>query len=249
MKSILFSVCTTLVLAACGNADDAKDLLDRAIKAQGGLENTKKMQSISWKVDGIFTMGEMKFPYTAKYYFQTPQKIRFDMAMNFGGMKVEITALTNGKDAWESSGDMKRVMEEKKKAGFLATAYTMELGMLYPLLDQKYTLTTIPTIKNGDQELLGLNVACKGQKDVQLYFDSKTHLLMKTVSMAYDDTADDFLKQDVNFLKYTKAKDGSWQFEKIEIVRSGKPFVVETISDMKIEKKLDDSLFEMKIPK
>lgn len=249
MKSIVFSVCTTLVLAACGNADDAKDLLDRAIKAQGGLENVKKMKAISWKVDGLFSMGEMQFPYKAKYYFQSPLKIRFDMEMNFGGMKVEITAMTDGKNAWESSGDMKREMEEKKTAGFLTTAYTMELGMLYPLLEEKYQLKMLPSIKEGDKELVGINVACEGQKDVQLYFDSKTYLLYKNVSMAFDDATEDFVKQEAKFLKYTKAKDGSWMFEKIEIVRSGKPFVVETISDMKIEKKLDDSLFEMKIPK
>ena len=55
----------------------------------------------------------------------------------------------------------------------------VELGHLAVLKDKKYKLSPLGEVKVEGRDAVGVQVSCKGHKDVNLYFDKETNLLAK----------------------------------------------------------------------
>lgn len=241
----LFVTAVALLLVASPSqaADDAAAIIDKAIKATGGAEKLGNSKAEQWKTKGTIEMMGMKMAYTADYFFQRPGKMRFDVAMEFGGMKIAISAATDGKVAWEKSGDTVREMEDKKGKAFRDNVYTMELSYLLPLKEKDYTLAVVDEIKVDGKDAVGVKASRKGHSDVVLYFDKKTGLLAKTVSKIWDEFTDKDVTQETILSKW-KEMSGQMYFEKIIIKRDGKEFITEEFSDQKsLGKALDPKLF------
>lgn len=223
-------------------ADDPAAIVDKAIEAMGGEEKLAKSKAEQWKAKGTIEMMGMKMAYNADYFFQKPGQMRFDIAMEFGGMKVTLIAATDGKVAWEKMGDMLRDMEAKKAKAFHDQVYSMALCQLLPLKDKETTLALADTIKVEGNEAVGIKVSRKDRRDTTLYFDKKSGLLVKSASKIWDEFSDKDVEQEVVFTGW-KEKDGIKYFEKLTILRGGKPFIVEEMSDQKALEKLDPKVF------
>ncbi|MCI0376142.1 MAG: hypothetical protein L0215_00905 [Gemmataceae bacterium] len=154
--------------------DDAKSIVDRAVKAHGGAENLAKFKAQSWKAKGTMTVAGMKMVYNADYLFVSPNKFRFDLEMEAGGKKMTISAATDGKNAWEQAPPLVRDMAKDKQAEFHHNVYVMHLLQIAPLKDKAFTLTPLGESKLGDRTLVGVKVSHAGQRDVALHFDKKT---------------------------------------------------------------------------
>jgi len=63
------------------------------------------------------------------------------------------------------------------------------VAMLAPLKDKAYTLAPIGEVKVEDRPALGLRVSRKGNRDINLYFDKKTYLRVKTNTASRTRTA------------------------------------------------------------
>jgi hypothetical protein len=244
MRTIAIWTITTFLLSApiAAAADDPAAIVDKAIKAIGGEEKLSKHKAEQWKTKGMIEIMGMKMAYTADYYFQKPNQMRFDVAMEFGGMKIAISAATDGKIAWEKSGDMVREMDEKKGKAFRDNVYTMELSYLLPLKEKDCTLVLADEVKVDGKDAVGVKVSRKGQRDVVMYFDKKTRLLAKTVSTIWDEFTDKEVMQE-SILSKWKDIGGMMYFEKLVIMRGGKDFITEEFSDQKSMEKLDPKLF------
>src|SRR5688572_28210529 len=99
-----------LALAACalspchaGEDKDPAAILDKAIKAHGGLDLLTKYKAYSWKATGHMQATGVKQLYEADYVFQLPDKLRFDMTMELGDMKLKLTVVSDGTTAWEAA--------------------------------------------------------------------------------------------------------------------------------------------------
>jgi hypothetical protein len=94
---------------------DALAIVVKAIEAHGA-EKLGKAQAQSWKRKGKLILADMTVEYKADYTFAGPDKFRFDVDMEAGGMKIKFSVGTNGKAAWEQSGpelrDMPKVDEK-----------------------------------------------------------------------------------------------------------------------------------------
>ncbi len=222
--------------------DDAAKIIDKAIEAKGGEEKLAKFKAEEWKVDATINFMGGKVPYTATYYFQPPTYLRFDMAMEFGGKKTTISAGTDGKQAWHKAGDRVEVMPMKKAEEFERMVYGMALTSLLPLKDKEFTLSVVEGIKVDDKPTVGVKVSKKGKRDVTLYFDKDSHLLVKTQTIVWNEFTDNDVKQEI-FLKSWKEKNGRKIFEKRVIKRDGKDFLEEDMKEQKSLEKLDPKLF------
>ncbi len=234
-----------VILAALSSAqaqDDARAIIDKAIKAYGGEEKLAKFKAETWKAKGIFHGFGMKVPYTCDYAFLRPDKFRFVMHMELGGQKMDLTVAFDGKQAWEKSGDRLQDMAKDKQAEFEHTIYMINLSQLLPLKDKAFTLTALGESKVGDRPALGVKVASKGRRDVSLFFDKETGLLVKTETRVMDEFTNKEVTQET-FMSDYKEINGLKYFGKMTIKRDGKLFLEEEFSDQKSLDKLDEKLF------
>jgi hypothetical protein len=249
MRSMLLVLAFSLSHTISAKADDdAKAIVEKAIKAHGGAEKLSKIKAQQWKGTGKMMMGGTAQPYACDYKVMAPDKVRFDMAMDAGGQKIALAVATNGQLAWEQSGDMLRDMAKDKQKEFHHTVYAMHLGRLLPLRESAYTLANAGLHKYGNQVLVGVKVSKPGQRDVTLYFDNKTFLLTKMISKVLDEFQNNKeVEQDVAYLNY-RDKDGMKVFDKMVIVRDGKEFITEEFSEQKVVNDMDAKIFEKPKP-
>lgn len=233
------------ILAAAGRAeaqDDARAVIDKAIKAYGGEEKLAKFKAESWKAKGTIQLGGAKLPYNAEYFFQQPDKYRFVMGMEFGGQKFELTAVLNGDKAWEKAMDQVQEMAKEKLTEFRHQVYTIYISQLTPLKDKAFTLASLGEIKVDGKPAAGVKVSRKDHRDVNLYFDKASGLLAKIESRVMDEFVMKEVTQEALFSNYFD-KDGVKYFKTLTIKRDGNLFIEEEFSDQKTAEKLDEKLF------
>lgn len=245
MRVLSTGLAALVLLTAGGLAraeDQARATIDRAIKAVGGEETLKAWQSMTWKVKGKMHVMGQSMPYTADYFFQSPNKVRFDMAMNFQGQDMKLSVMSNGEKAWEIGMGQEREMEAGKFKEFKHTGYAMNVTMLMPLKDPAYKLTSLGDSQEEGKTLAGVKVSREGQRDVSLFFDKATGLLYKSAYRAYDEFENKEVNQEVYFQNY-QDKDGKKFFTNMTIKRDGKVFLEEELSHQQ-SKQFEAKFFE-----
>jgi len=233
-----------LALPGLAGADAASDeIVKKAVAAQGGDAALDKMKAMTWKSKGTLEFMGQKIEFEADYAMQLPDKLRFVMTAKIEGKPFTLTVVVNGNDAWENAFDVTRDMDKQKAAEVRHTLYTIKLSMLGELRDKSYTLTSLGEVKDEGRTLAGIRVTKKGQKEVRLYFDTKTWYLAKTETKAFNEFVMKEVDQTIRFEEYYK-KDGEVFFKRMVILQDGKPFITEEMLDPKSHEKLDPKLFE-----
>lgn len=243
MRTILI-----LLLGVCvSHADDvevARAIVEKAVKAHGGHERLAAIKAQSWKTKGKMTMVGMTVEYEGAYQFSSPDKMRFDIEMKINKESVRLSVATDGTTAWEQMGDMTQVMAKAKQAEFQHNIYMMHLAEVVSLLGKGLKLKPLPETKVGEVSVVGVEVTSEGKRPVQVYFDKKTNLLFKTTSRVMDEFTNKEQTQDTLVSGY-RDQDGIKIFDKMTILRDGKEFIVEEMSDVKFFNKVDAKLFAM----
>src|SRR5205814_6376236 len=106
--SASFAVGLVLGVVAAARADDqasAKAIVEKAVKATGGEEVLSKLTGIDVKFKGKwYGMGE-GLPYVGQTLHQTPNKLRFQIDLEVGGMKFQFIQVVNGEKGWISANN------------------------------------------------------------------------------------------------------------------------------------------------
>ena len=234
-----------LVLAASGRADEQADLqkvIDKAIKAHGTDKAAKDKKASTFKVKGtVHTMG-LDLEFTGDYQAQEPDKIRQAMTVNLNGTDVEVLTVFDGKKAWVHAMGNTMDLGEDAVAAFKEEVYAGKVDDLTGLKEKGYKLGSLAVKKIGDRDAVGVTVAREGHKDIFLYFDKETGMLLMSERQAKDFMTGEEHKQETSFANY-KEVDGVKRPHKLTIRRDGKKFLEAEVSDIKILDKLDDSTF------
>lgn len=239
MRKIQLVSALAVLVAVCGLArsgdGDTRDLVVKAIKAMGGEKNLAKQQSMTWKEKGTYYgMGE-GLPYTGVYAIQHPDKFRMEIEGVF-------IIVVNGDKGWTKAGDD---VKEMSKEELELQQHNLRAGWvqsLLPLTGKEYKLTSLGEVKVEGQAALGVKATRKDYPDVKLYFDKKTHMLVKSEHM----TKDPMTKKDVNAEAYFsgyKEVEGSQVPTKTTIKHDGKKFVEAEQFEILPGAKLSDKTF------
>ncbi len=236
-----------LILGApvASRADDAADakaaLVEKAIKAHGGDKLTK-LPATTLKMKGaIHTMG-VDLTFTAEVVSNGPERQKIDIEAEAGGQKIHIVNVLNGNKGWSSIGGQTTELDKDKLAEAKEEAYAGWVATLAPLKDKAFTLATIGEVEIEKKKALGVKVSRKGHRDVDLYFDKETGLLIKTESRVKDDTSGQEVTEE-SFPSEFKDVQGTKQAMKFTIKRDGKPFLEGEATECELAEKLDDSVF------
>ena len=233
-------VCGLLIslggIAWSGGEDDARGVVNKAVKAMGGEKALAKHKAATWTEKGTYYGMGKGLPFTGKYAMSLPDKFKMEIEGAF-------TLVISGEKGWISAmGDTKEMDKDQlaaqmndHRAGYIAT--------LLPLKDKAFTLTMIGEAKVEEKPAVGIKVTRKSYPEVKLYFDKHSNLLVKSEfpSKAPEEKFKD-VTMTMYYSKYQEI-DGAQVPTHLVMKRDGKLFVEADVSDLKAVGKLDDSVF------
>jgi hypothetical protein len=234
-----------LVLAAttAARADDAaaaRALVDKAIKAHGG-DAIAKVPAATVKFKGtVHTMGQ-GFPFSGEVNTQGADRSKIDIEVEVMGQKFRFLSVLSGDKGWIKLGDATNEMDKDQLAEAQEQARAGWVATLVPLKDKAFTLATTGEIEIDKRPALGVKVSSKGHRDVDLYFDKETGMLVKTEARAKDEGGKEVT--DETFYADYKDVQGVKQAMKVTVKRDGKLYVEGEVTEYQLGESLDASVF------
>jgi hypothetical protein len=235
-----------VAVAAPVRADDeadARKIIEKAVKAHGGQEKLDKLPGGTVKFKGTFYGTGEGIAVTGDVSAQGPDKQRVEMQIDAGGMKIPIIIVVAGDKGWTKFGNDAKEFDKDELAEAKEQAYAAWVETLAPLKDKQFKLATIGEIKVEKRPALGVKVTSKGHRDVELYFDKETGLLVKHENQVKDEMSGQEVSEE-SFPSEYKDVQGTKQAMKFTVKRNGKPYIEGEASEVMLYEKLDASLFE-----
>ena len=251
MRRVLLAVLSALVvfgpLSVVRATDaDVKAILDKAIKAHGGEEALSKYQATRAVNKGKLTLpglGEVEF--TQEMALMHPNKLREKLDFEIMNTKITVTTLVNGdKVSIEANGKEVPVTDNIKKA--LENArHLMRVAHLVGLTaDKNLELSSAGEVKVEGKPVVGVLVKSKDGKDVLLFFDKESGLLVKMEHRTVEPMTGQDITEERIILEYSKpGPEGIPTPKKVLVKRDGEKFLEAEVSESKLLEKLDDSEF------
>jgi hypothetical protein len=237
--------CLALATGAVRADDkDLKALVGKALQAIGGEEKVAMYKAATWKGKGTFHGLGTPIPYTGEWLAQYPDKTRAVIESEVDGNKFTFAIVTNGDKGWRKFNADIMEMDKDQLAEQKQERHADYMTSLLPLLkDKDITLESLGNSKIKEQDAVGIKVSKKGFRDVQLYLDKKTHLLLKRENRVKDDMSGQEMNQEIFYSDYKDA-DGVKRPMKLVIKRDGKDYIEGEVTEMKMLKMADDSAFD-----
>jgi hypothetical protein len=163
-------------------ADDqatALALLDQAIRAHGGEQQLAKAQVVSSNVKGIMILFGKEMPFTAELTSELPHRFRMVLNLDPNDQKIQMTLVLNEDRGWRATGGTVAELAKEELDDLREERYVTWLASLLPLRDKAFSLAPLPEIQVNGQPALGIKVSRTGHGEAKLYFDKRSHLLVK----------------------------------------------------------------------
>lgn len=248
MKRTWFGVLVFAVaLAVCQaqtDADKAAAILDKAIAATGGIDKLGKLQGLTLKGKGAFhEAGKADLTFTGTWYTQGNDKSRTVTDLEIKGQKVREIRVINGDKGWTKDADQdSKQMDKDTLAEEKESLHFNWITTLAPLKGKDFKLTPLEEAKIDGKAAVGFTVAHKDNRDVKLYFDKATGLLLKSERKIRDLDAKKDVVEEVTFGDY-KDTGGIKVAMKFSVKWDGQPQADAEMSEAKVQEKLDEKLF------
>jgi hypothetical protein len=164
------------------------------------------------------------------------------MSIDLGvpGRVVTSNKAIDGDKGWIQVMGMTQDMPEKDLAEMKEQKYAEDLDRLGFLKDKSLELSLLKEIKIDDKPAIGVLIKAKGHRDVKLYFDKETGLLVKRENRIVQ--VDKEIPQEVFFGDY-QDKDGLKHYRKITAHRDGKKVIDAKVVELEFFDKLDAKVF------
>jgi hypothetical protein len=239
--SVVILGCVLALRAAAGD-DQAKAVVDKAIKAMGGADKFAKFKAFTAKSEG--KMFAPDFDYVEENSSLLPEQYHFEIQLSNQMVKIKQVMVFNGPKAWTKIENLKPIALPKEAAvAFQDYFYALRLAMFPTGLQEKETkLSLVGEVKVGDRPALGVLVSRAGKKDVTIYYDKQSALPVKMELTAGDIMAEKEVQHEFLFSQHKEIH--GIQFP-IEMVwnKDGKKFMTREFKDIQPVEKLEPGLF------
>lgn len=223
--------------------EEARALVERGITALGGpeaLAKTKVMRSVTEGM-AAFIPNLPESPVTVEEFYSRPDKFKIVITMKAGNMDVSFTQVINGDDAWMVFNGMVVELPPDALAEMKAQAHT-DLVTNLSFLDKPGVKLSLA----GEQDVegkpaAGVLVKLEGQRDVTLYFDKESSLLVKAVFKTMVPMTGE-ATQEIVWSEY-KDQDGVKYASKIQMRQNGRKVLDGKVTKVELLEKIDDKEF------
>ena len=245
MRTTVCVPLTACLLLAAGSAraDDqgeARKVIDKAIQAAGGEAKLARLKGLTWKSKGDYHGMGAAIPYTASRAIEWPDRSRMELEFDAGGMKVTFVQVFNKDKGWRKLNDLTMELTPEEVQEAQEGLYAGRVAQLLPLKDKAHTLSLIGEAKVNEKPAMGVKVSSKGHRDVDLYFDKETGLLVKAEHQVKEMGQEQ--KQETLYRDYKEVEGIKHPF-KLTIKRDGQLYVEDEATEFKPVEKLDHALF------
>jgi hypothetical protein len=204
-RSLLAVLAGTLLLGPAGRAHgqeaDARALVEKALKAQGGLKKFQKGVASFRKYKGNFLSEN--FAFKGESYSEPGNRHRLVLRGTSRGVDSTRMLVLNGEQGWISydgaAFDLDAAMLDRLTKAIYADRVC---GLITLVKDKGYTLSTLGEAQVKDKPGLGVKVQSEGKPDVLLYFDKQSGLLVKSSNKVKDVSTDREVLQEIHYLDY-----------------------------------------------
>jgi len=165
---------------------ELRAIIDKGIQAHGGAEKLGEFKAVSAKWTGKHKVENMFYWDAVRTVtYQMPDKIRLDYeVMNPNGNTFAFTRVVSGQKGWQGRAGGSRDLPANDVTHITEEFYAHSLASLVPFLDKNskdtFELSPFGTVTVDGKEAVGVGVACKGHPSVNLFFDKKTGLVIKS---------------------------------------------------------------------
>jgi len=181
MRTLALVVLAALAPGAAVAQEPARAVIERAITAHGGHEKLSRARADRARLQGSLYIGLSRVAFTNDVTVQLPRLYRSVVQMQEGNRtRTVVHCLENDQPTISLDGQPQAV--SASHATQLRQTLELESALrLVPLLsDSRYTLQHLGDFKLEGRVVVGIRVAGRGQRDLKLYFDRQTALLVKT---------------------------------------------------------------------
>jgi hypothetical protein len=237
-----------LTLAAgpvrAGEDKDLRATIAKAVQAVGGEARQAKYQGMTMKGSGTFYgLGE-GIPFVGEWHFQGHKQSRFVLEIKVMNQALTFTQIVNGDKGWVKFNEEVKAMPEGELAEEKEDMYAKWVCSLLPLKDKAFKLTALGEVKVDDKTAQGVRVSREGKRDINLYFDKTSGLLVKSEHQVKDvkGGGDKDMSQETIFADYKEFK-GTKYPTKIHIKRDGNQFVDADMTEIRPVEMVDEAMF------
>jgi|SRR5262245_15539316 len=222
--------------------DRARDILAKAIDAAGGAKKLSEFRALHAKYEATGSLGATDTPCTLEAFFQWPDQLKTELRCDFKGQKFILIQVINGDKAWRSENGQTQEAQGHNLTELQEDMYFQRIEALLPLIkDPGYILSALDEMKVIDRPAMGIKVSSKGRRDINLYFDKETALLVKSEHYLTDLSGKEIYRETL-FSDY-RDLDGSKQFMKMAIYQDHKKVFDAKVIEIKLLDKIDNSVF------
>lgn len=245
IRRYLFSLSFIVIVAFPIRADDAdaaKEVLAKAIKAVGPEEKIANHKAVTIMFNGKIHQMGMEVPFKGEVVSQGIDQNKVQVHVDVNGQKLAVIQILNRDKGWTKIGDMLMDMTEEQVKEAREGAHESWIATLVPLKDAAYTLSSLGEVKVEGKPALGFRVSSKGHRDVNLFFDKENFLLLKSEMRIKDEDSGMEVNQESYYSDH-KEMGGLKEPMKFVIKRDGKLYLEAEVDEIRREEKVDDSNF------
>jgi hypothetical protein len=218
--------------------EDAKSILDKAIKAIGGEEKLGKVEAFSWKSKGVVIFNGNENESRNEVTVKGLDHFRRE----FGNDQFHGWVVLSGEKGWRKFGDDVGELEGDFLANEKRNLYLHVIPItLVPLKGNGFKYETAGEEKVSDRPAFVLKIIGPDGKDFTLSFDKESRIPVKQVAKVIGFQGQEHT-QETTFADY-KDFDGIKKATKVEIKRDGERFQTMEITEFKVLDKVDPEVF------
>jgi hypothetical protein len=240
---VLLSVALLCILAPPTFAqDEAKAIIERAITAHGGAEKLDKFLAGRVQAKGSIAAQGGQVPFVSVVVYQLPDKVKNTVEFTLQGGSRPVTQIMNGdKVGVVINGLAQQVLpaqaDEMKQA-----AHARNLRRLTPLLKgDKYKLAAAGEKQIAGKTAVGVKVTAEGAREVRLYFDKTTDLLLAQERPSFDAAGKPVEQQEI-FSDYREAEGMKYPATTV-VMQNGQRYIVSEVVTFKPLQKVESREF------
>jgi hypothetical protein len=224
------------LLVAPGSSQNADEILERVIKAQGGRKILESIKDVTTIADmEIIQMGVTG---SVTLYTKEPNMMRLDIQY----MGIMVTQAFDGEAAWWS-GSQTGMAEDipEEMAEVMRNSSFGNSALLDPAkYGIKYKYKGKETIEGKDY--LVLDRVHSGGYTITHYIDPETYLIYKTKQDSFDEMMTKIVEETI--MSDYKEVEGVMIAHSFTILRDGEEFGTLTVTDVDFNSGLEDSFFK-----
>jgi hypothetical protein len=245
MGKFLFSLSALFLLPAVpvlAQDPDPRAILEKAVKAHGGDQVLARTTASHSRSKGKIHVGG-GLDFTAEEDVQLPDKFRSVVQLHANGMTFAVQQVFNGQRGWIEAMGMTKELDDKQINDVKEILHATRVGnVLAVLRDPNFKLAPLGPAKVKDKDAVGVRVSYAGRRDVNLYFDKGSGLLVKTEGRSLDPVNQQEVNQEKFFTEY-RAVSGRQSPRKVEVYNDGKLFMEAEVLELRLLERHEESTF------